>query len=486
MSDQVPYAMDIAFLARARGRQADHDRRQLANMILPEDRHSIFYCRSATVRIRGEAFDPNSDPNSNPHPLRSTALHAETYTLTLRQAIDQALKQNFELIEARLDEQKAAQTVRLARDPFYPKVAAGGGGAYSIGYPLSIDGNPPSIFQAHAIESLFNRPKSYAVAEARQNERTAVVATDIKRDDIAYRTASLYLDAESVTNVSEIVSRQIQLYEQIGQVVSDRVAEGKELEIEKDKALLNVARIKQQSAALMSDRGYMERSLAIVLGYGPDDAVKVSDQWSARLPSSCASEQEAIELALSNSKELKRLESELVAKGFTAKAQHAARLPQVDLVAQYALLTRYNFNSDFFGRFSRNAGEVGVSVTLPLLTGPGAAALAQTAELESIRLREEIKSMRGRISLDARRSFEELRNVEAAEEVARLDLDVTRKMLTVVLAKFGEGRATLTDVANLRAAENDKWIAFDKAQTAREKARLDVLKQTGSVLSALR
>ena len=389
--------------------------------------------------------------------LCALSLHAETYTLTLRQAIDQALKQNFELIEARLDEQKAAQSVRLARDPFYPKVAAGGGGAYSTGYPLSIDGNPPSIFQVHAIESLFNRPKSYAVAEARQNERTAVVATDIKRDDIAYRTASLYLDVESVTNVNEIVARQIQLYEQIGQVVSERVAEGKELEIEKDKALLNVAKIKQQAAALMSDRGYMERSLAIVLGYGPDDAVKVStsERTAPELP---ASEQEAIELALSNSKELKRLESALMAKGFTVKAQKASRLPQIDLVAQYALLTRYNFNSDFFGRFSRNAGELGVSVTLPILTGPGAAAQAQTAELESIRLREQIKSVRGRTSLDARRSFEELRNVEAAEEVARLDLDVTRKTLTVILAKFGEGRATLTDVANLRAAENDKWI----------------------------
>src|SRR5215813_10149625 len=96
---------------------------------------------------------------------------AETYTLTLRQAVDLALQQNPELIIARLDEQKAAQGVRLTKDPFYPRLVAGSGAAYSSGYPLTVDGSPPSILQARAIQTFFNRPKTYQVAEARQNER---------------------------------------------------------------------------------------------------------------------------------------------------------------------------------------------------------------------------------------------------------------------------------------------------------------------------
>jgi outer membrane protein len=417
--------------------------------------------------------------------LSVSAVYSETYTLTLRQAVDLALQQNPELIVARLDKQKAAQSVRLAQDPFYPKLAAGSGAAYSTGYPLAIEGSPPSIFQGRAIQTFFNRPKTYQVAEARQNERTTLIDIDLKRDDIIFRTASLYLDAERATQVNDIVQRQIQEFEQISQVVSARVAEGKELEIEKDKAALNLARARQRASSLNSDRIYLERSLAIVLGYGPEDSVRISgsERGAPDLPTS---EQAAVELALSNSKELRRLESVLTARGFAVKAQHATRLPQIDLVAQYALLTRYNFNEDFFGRFNRHAGQLGVSIQIPLLTGTGASALAQQAEIDSTRLREEIKSARGRISLDARRSFAELRNVEAAEEVARLDLEVTRKMLSVTLAQFGEGRATLTDVANLRTAENEKWITFYESQTARERARLNVLRQTGSLLSALR
>src|SRR5262245_15569838 len=189
-----------------------------------------------------------------------SALHAETHTLTLRQAVDLALRQNPELTAARLDEQKAAQSILLARDPFFPKIVVGSGAAYTSGYPLTIDGSPPSIFQGRAIQTFFNRTKTYQVAEARANERTTVIDIDIKRDDIVFRTASLYLDVERTTEVNEIVRRQIREFEQIVETVSARVAEGKELEIERDKAALNLARAKQRSAALNLDREFLEHS----------------------------------------------------------------------------------------------------------------------------------------------------------------------------------------------------------------------------------
>jgi outer membrane protein TolC len=127
-----------------------------------------------------------------------------------------------------------------------------------------------------------------------------------------------------------------------------------------------------------------------------------------------------------------------------------------------------------------------VSIQVPVLTGTGSTAQAKEADIDSIRLREQIKSARGRISLDARRSFEELQRVEGDEQIARLDLEVTRKQLSLTLAQFGEGRTTLAEVANLRMQENEKWIGFFEVQNARERARLNVLRQTGSLLAALR
>src|SRR6185437_6867539 len=92
------------------------------------------------------------------------ALHAETYTLTMKQAVDRGLTRNPDVILAQLDALRATQEVRVQQDPFYPHVVAGSGLAYNNGMPLSIEGSAPSIVQARATEDLFNRPQHYAIA----------------------------------------------------------------------------------------------------------------------------------------------------------------------------------------------------------------------------------------------------------------------------------------------------------------------------------
>src|SRR5687768_13381551 len=101
--------------------------------------------------------------------LLPALLHAEVRTMTLAEAIDTALRQNADIVIARLEEQKAAEQVRIARDPFTPRVIAGSGLAKTWGFPMSIEGSAPSVVQARVIQSLYNKPRSYEVAAAREN-----------------------------------------------------------------------------------------------------------------------------------------------------------------------------------------------------------------------------------------------------------------------------------------------------------------------------
>src|ERR1700730_16087333 len=106
--------------------------------------------------------------------LFSTAAgFAEIHSLTLRQAVEIALKENPDLVLARLEEQKAQDAVRVAKDPFVPKLYAGSGLAKVWGYPSSIEGAAPSIIQTRTDMALFNRSKSFELARVRQNARGA-------------------------------------------------------------------------------------------------------------------------------------------------------------------------------------------------------------------------------------------------------------------------------------------------------------------------
>lgn len=404
--------------------------------------------------------------------------------MTLRQAVDRALEQNPDIALARLDEQKAAQAVRLAKAPFSPAIYAGSGIAYANGFPMSVEGSAPSIVQARARQDIFNRQQSYTVAAARENARGAGITTSAKRDEVAFRTASLLLDAQRSARLAELARKQVDSLRKIEQAIEARVKEGRELPLQLKRAALSVARAGERVEQLGADQDSTERSLAVVLGFGADDQVRATLE-EPPVPALPASEDAAIQSAIESSKELRRLESALIAKGLDVRAQKAARLPTLDLIAQWALFAKYNHYADYFRAFQSNNGEIGVSITVPVLPGPGVSAAVAQAEVEAARLRIEMNAARNRISLETRQSYQTLRKAETARDVARLDLEVARDEVSVLLAQMNEGRASLQQMEQVRFNEDEKWIAFYDALYAAEKAAWDLLRQTGTVMTAL-
>lgn len=416
--------------------------------------------------------------------VSAAAAFAEVHPLTLRQAVEIALKENPDLVLSRLDQQKADAAIRVAKDPFVPKLYAGSGLAKVWGYPTSIEGSAPSIIQTRTDMALFNRPKTYELARVRETARGAGIDTESKSDQVAYQTATMFLDAQQLDRNKQSLQLEVESLQRVSSATVEQVEEGRQLAIENKRVAVEVARASQRLAALNGDLDYSEASLAVVLGYAAADRVQPRDEERAafEVPES---EQAALELALQNNKDIRKLESQLQAKGFEVKEAEATRLPVIDLVAQYALLAKSNYQN-FFTRFQRNNGELGVSIQIPLITGSASKGLAAQARTDILELRTQMSQIRNRIQLDTQKSFQELQKARSAQEVARLDLDYTRDQVSLLLAQLGEGRATQQQVDNARLTEQEKWIAFYDTQHAVENARLDLLRQTGTLQAALR
>lgn len=416
--------------------------------------------------------------------LTTAAAFAEVHPLTLRQAVDVALKENPDIMLARLDEEKAQAAIRVARDPFIPKVFAGSGLAKPWGYPISIDGAGPSIIQTRTDMSLFNRPKTYELARVRETARGAELDTQSKSDQIAYQTATLFLQAEQMARSAQSLKLEVESLKRVGDAIGLQVEEGRRLPIENKRVAVDIARARQRSEALSGDLDYAEASLAVVLGYPASDRIQPKQEERAVFDVP-ANEQAATELALQNSRDIRKLESQLQAKGFEIKEDQAARLPVIGLVAQYALFDKGSYQG-YFTRFQRNNGELGVSIQIPILTGSASKGLAAQAQIDSQELRTQLGQIRNRIQLDTQKSYQDLQKATSAQEVARLDLDYARDQVSLLLAQIGEGRATEQQVDDARLTEQEKWIAFYDAQHLVESARLDLLRQTGTLQAALR
>ncbi len=417
--------------------------------------------------------------------LAAAAAGAQTRTLTLQEAVELALRRNPELMLARLDEQKARNGVAEARSPFVPRISVGSGLAYSSGFPLSIEGSAPSIVQAYGSQSLYNRQLTLRVKEAREMAGAAEFASGAKADEIAYRVAATYLDWERAVRAAASASRQVETLERVEKLVAERVSAGRELPLELTRARVETARARTQRQNLDSHASLLEATLRADLALGDERLAPVETRVAveAALPES---EENAVRDAIAASKEIKRLEGVARAKGYAILAEKAGHRPRADLVAQYALLSRFNHYEDFFRTFERHNGQLGVSIQIPVFArgqiGPRVAQAENDAEQTRLRL----EAARASVALEARRLYREAAQAEAARELSRLDLDLARESLSVALARFDEGRVPLREVELARSTEAQKWEAFFDAQTAAAKARLNLLRHTGGLLAVLR
>jgi outer membrane protein len=407
---------------------------------------------------------------------------AEVHEMTLRQVLSKAMQESPDVLMSRYDEMIAQQAVQVAKDPFAPKLSLGSGLAYTYGYPLSIDGSAPSLLQVKASQSLVNRSQSYLVAKAKVEARGANQDVMQKRDEVLEKAAALFLDAERAGRNLKLIEQQTGNLDSILGTTAARVEEGRALPIETRRAELNLKKAKQRIAILRQELRQIEQTLAVLLGFESEDRV-VALSADAAQPEATNSEGDAIREALENSRELKKLHSDLQAKGLEMQANRSAWLPQVDLVANYGLFARFNNFDQYFSRFQSNNLTLGLAFRFPALPGTAAPAMASQASSALSRLKLQITSTRHRIELDTRKIFQDLQLHKENRELSRLDLEVAQQQVTLVLAQMEEGKASRRQVEEARFLENEKWIAYWDAQYLLERTRLALLRSTGSLLT---
>lgn len=405
---------------------------------------------------------------------------AETHRMDIQAALRRAVEQSPEVILSRFDEANAQQAIQVARDPFAPKLVMGSGLAYTYGFPMSIEGSAPSLFQVKASQSIFNRPQRYLLDKAKVEARSAQQVVAMRRDEVIERTAKLFLDADRAARNLGIIAGQIRNLESVLGSVEARISEGRALPIEGQRASVNLRKARQRLRMLEMERKQTEHQLAFVLGYDAEDRVEAAGEGALNLP---VAEDIGAVLgeALDHSRELKKLQSDLQAKALEVQANRSARTPQVDLIAQYALFSRFNNLDLYFNRFQTSNAQIGASFKFPIVPGPASAALAAQAQTEVSRLRVRVTQTRNRIELETRKLHEDLQLHRENRDLAKLDLDVAREQVAITLAQLEEGKASRQQLEESRFLEAEKWTGYWDAQYLYDRARVSVLAATGAL-----
>ena len=430
---------------------------------------SIAICVSPLTSLAQEATPAASAPGAR--------------RLTLAEAVSLAMKNNRTVLLAETGVSLAGAAHREAQSAFRPSIFLGSGIAATKGFPLSIEGSAPSIFQVQTQMALVNNSLRSQEREAAGMEQASEKSLDEKRDAVIAQTVLAYLDLDRSRRSLEYLKGHAQILKDTAALMADRVAGGLEPPLEETKARLNVARAQSDAVAMEKQIAMLEFNLRDLTGILQSETLALV---SPEIPPLAADEtlDHLIARALDKNAAIKAIEEEVRAKELRVKGEQSTFWPRINLVGQYGLFSDINNYSKYFNNFTRNNLTVGFSIAVPLFDRYRSSAVLSKAEAELASARLRASDARSGISRQIRQAWGDVEQQAAAEEVAKLELEVARKSLEAVLAQYEEGRVNRLAVEQARSQENQAWIGFFQAGYLAEKARLDLLQLGGEIQTA--
>jgi outer membrane protein TolC len=426
------------------------------------------------------AFSCGALPAQNP----SDTAGSNAILLTLKRSIELALQNSKDIQLAKIQARVADDATQLTKSAFSPNLYAGSGAGYTYGLPETPGGRPPSVFSLTYTQDVLNGPlRGLAKQQAEQARAQRLVLEDT-RNAVIERVATSYLELVKVRHSLELLRKEKESAEKIVGVTQERQSEGYELPTEVTKAQLTQARVTERILQLEGREDELEVYLRDQLGLAPDQPIDVTPE---ELPG--PAEQEGatlVAMASQNNTSLAFAESDVKGKEFRLAGEKKGYWPTLQLVGIYDILAKYNFQNytNIYQNFRYNNLNAGINVNVPIFSSSTRAnvSLAQ-ANLDAAKLN--LSNKRTQVSADVRQRSKKVQEMDAAKEVARLELQLSQQNLAVLQSQFNEGKANLRDVEKARLDESEKWMAYLDANFQRQQAQLELLRTAGQLEKAL-
>jgi len=398
--------------------------------------------------------------------------------LTLRQAVSLALRNDSRIREAETKQESAGRETELTRARFGPNLFTGSGAMYTSGFPQTPGGTLPSIFNLAFTQTLFDVPSRGRQRAAEREAEVQKLGVASTRDLVTLETASAYLELVSVRHSLERLRSAGDSAQAIVSLQIERLREGRVLPVDVLRARLSAAQLHQRVVSLESQESALEGQVRLLTGIARDQPLSIAAE---DLPSSPdRSVDELLAMATANSVTLKAVELGERARADNLSGQRGAYWPSIDLVANYAVFSRYNNLDTFFNRFQRNSVNAGIEARVPIFSAQTGAAVA-VARSQLLEAQAVVARQRDQLEIEVRQAVRQTHEADADREVAELDLAIAQEAVRLADARVAEGRADRLDRERALLDEARAWDRFFHAEWVRQKTQLQLRRVTGEL-----
>jgi outer membrane protein TolC len=396
-------------------------------------------------------------------------------------AVGLALKNSPKVLTAQADVDKALAVLQQLRDAYIPNIAGGSGvGPPSYGYPLG----QPSIFNITSQSLVF----SYSQHDYIRAAQAALDATRLNLKDIragvAEDTAITYLALD------RDIQRQAALQEQQGfsdslvNIVQERLDAGQDTPIDLTTCRLTAAQIRLARLRAEDETAADQAHLARLIGL-PAQALGTT---SSSVPPFPVTSSDLTDTTPLTSPAVESAYAVARSKRQTAfgDARYLWR-PQIYFQGQYSRYATYTNIQAYYLRFQQNNAAVGVQITIPLYDVAHRAKERESAA-EAARAQHEADSIRDQFFDSRLRARHTAAELSARTEIAKLDQQLARQQLDIMLVQLKAGTGNLSgpqmtpkDEQTARITEREKFVAMLNANFEAQQAAIGLLRAAGDL-----
>ena len=416
--------------------------------------------------------------------------------IPLRRVVELALSHATGGAIAAADEQKADANVRELRDSYIPQLTVGAGlGPPSYGFPLSIEGQPPSLFNVNAQSALLNPSLRESLRAAKAESKVASLKSKDERNQIIQDAALSYIElAKWELRLSQLQESQAEV-NKMESAVAERVKEGVDAEIDSSKARLSAARVRLHIAEAQGSAEVLRDHLSKLTGL-PAQSIQI-DPDSIPRPPAPSSTDDAPKTAAESNPLAQAAVEQARAQYLRAQSEHKALWPSFDFAAQYALLSKFNNFQNYYipskpclvggvsvlcttNSFQQNNASVGISIRFPILNF-SQRARAQAADADALKASKQAEAAKNQISEQTLRLQRSVTQLQAAHDVAELEAEIALRNFSAVQTKVDAGTANLHDLDDARSQVSERFSTLQDVTFELERAQLGLLRSTGDL-----
>ena len=410
--------------------------------------------------------------------LMAFSLTSAAETLTFRQAIELALKNSGQMQAAAADITRADAAYREVRNQYLPQVVTGSGLGYSIGFPLTLEGSAPSLFNVNSQQTVLNFSVGDFKRATEAEKSAAMLQSRDTRSTVILNAALTYTQLDLATQKMNALLEQQKSAERAEFVTTQRAQEGLESQLELSRSKLAAARVRMRIAEGQTAIDVLRERLAKLTGLAPTSIE--TDTKSVPAPPQVNQQASLAESAAGASPLVKSVEEKARAAELKARGEKRGLWPSIDLASQYALLSKFNNYEEFYQRFERHNFTFGLAFRVPVLNFVQKAH-ADVAAADAVKARKEAENTRNQFAEDTLKLQRTVRQLSVAQEVAKLDYEVTNAEIDQVEARLNSGNGTLRDVELARVQAQDKFATYLDSTFELYRAQMQLMRLTGKL-----